>query len=133
METHLGHTTTPQTEKASNIFFDDPLFEDFTVRALSLDGCLLGEVATTASRIGEGDRDGWYREWSATADRIAAVGEESAIVPVAEEAEGNELGDHQRNPARYRRQPAPPDEFRRRHECCSPVPNCCCPRANDGT
>jgi hypothetical protein len=78
METHLGHTTTPQTEKTRNIFFDDPLFEDFAVRALSLDGCPLGEVATTASRIGEGDRDGWYREWSVTADRIAAVGEESA-------------------------------------------------------
>ena len=37
-----------------------------------------GEVSTTASRIEEGDRDGWYREWIATADRIAAVGEESA-------------------------------------------------------
>src|SRR5918911_5556151 len=78
MEIHLSHSTTPETEKTSNIFFDDPLFEDFAVRALSLDGCPLGEVATTASRIGEGDRDGWYREWSVTADRIAAVGEESA-------------------------------------------------------
>ena len=78
METHLGHTTAPPNEKTRNIFFDDPLFEDFAVRALSLDGCPLGEVSTTASRIEEGDRDGWYREWIATADRIAAVGEESA-------------------------------------------------------
>jgi pimeloyl-ACP methyl ester carboxylesterase len=78
METHLGHTTSPQTEKARNIFFDDPLFEDFAVRALSLDGCPLGEVSTTASRIEDGDRDGWYREWTATAGRIAAVGDESA-------------------------------------------------------
>ncbi len=78
METHLGHTTTPPNEKPSNIFFDDPLFEDFAVRALSLDGCPLGEVSTTASRIEDGDRDGWYREWTATADRVAAVGDESA-------------------------------------------------------
>ena len=78
METHLGHTTAPPYEKTRNIFFDDPLFEDFAVRALSLDRCPLGEVSTTASRIEEGDRDGWYREWIATADRIAAVGEESA-------------------------------------------------------
>jgi pimeloyl-ACP methyl ester carboxylesterase len=78
METHLGHTTTPPNEKPSNIFFDDPLFEDFAVRALSLDRCPLGEVSTTASRIEDGDRDGWYREWTATADRVAAVGDESA-------------------------------------------------------
>jgi pimeloyl-ACP methyl ester carboxylesterase len=78
METHLGHTTTPPNEKPRNLFFDDPLFEDFAVRALSLDGCPLGEVSTTASRIEDGDRDGWYRQWSATADRIAAVGDESA-------------------------------------------------------
>jgi len=78
METHLEHTTAPPNEKTRNIFFDDPLFEDFAVRALSLDRCPLGEVSTTASRIEEGDRDGWYREWIATADRIAAVGEESA-------------------------------------------------------
>jgi pimeloyl-ACP methyl ester carboxylesterase len=78
METHLGHTTAPPNEKTRNIFFDDPLFEDFAVRALSLDRCPLGEVSTTASRIEEGDRDGWYRGWIATADRIAAVGEESA-------------------------------------------------------
>ena len=78
METHLGHTTAPPNEKTRNSFFDDPLFEDFAVRALSLDGCPFGEVSTTASRIEEGDRDGWYREWIATADRIAAVGEESA-------------------------------------------------------
>src|SRR5215210_3212444 len=78
METHLGHTTTPPSEKPRNIFFDDPLFEDFAVRALSLDRCPLGEVSTTASRLEDGDRDGWYREWTATADRLTAVGDESA-------------------------------------------------------
>jgi hypothetical protein len=55
METHLGHTTAPPNEKTRNIFFDDPLFEDFAVRALSLDGCPLGEVSTTASRIEDGE------------------------------------------------------------------------------
>src|SRR5919106_1399261 len=78
METHLSHSATPESQKTTNLFFEDPLFEDFAVRALSLDGCPLGEVSTTASRIEEGDRDGWYREWIATADRIAAVGGKSA-------------------------------------------------------
>src|SRR5919202_1475102 len=78
METHLSHSTTPESQKTRNLFFDDPLFEDFAVRALSLDGCPLGEVSTTASRIEEGDRDDWYEQWTATAARIAALGDESA-------------------------------------------------------
>ena len=78
METHLSRTTTPESRKTTNLFFDDPLFEDFAVRALSLDGCPLGEVFATASRIEEGDRDGWYQQWTATADRIAECGDESA-------------------------------------------------------
>jgi hypothetical protein len=86
VETHLGHTTTPQTEKARNIFFDDPLFEDFAVRALSLDRCPLGEVSTTASRIEEGDRDGWYQQWSARAERLTAVEAMRALAPVTPSA-----------------------------------------------
>ena len=79
METHLSHSPPPESQQTRNIFFDDdPLFEDFSVRALSLDGCPLGEVSTTASRIDEGDRDGWYQQWTATAERIAALGDESA-------------------------------------------------------
>ena len=78
METHLSHTTTPESQKTRNLFFDDPLFEDFAVRALSLDGCPLGEVSTTISQIEEGDRDGWYEQWAATAVRITALGDESA-------------------------------------------------------
>ena len=78
MGMHLSHKTTPESQKTSNLFFDNPLFEDFAVRALSLDGCPLGEVSATVSQIEEGDRDGWYEQWSATADRIAALGDESA-------------------------------------------------------
>src|ERR687890_728452 len=66
METHLSHTTTPESQKTTNLFFDDPLFEDFAVRALSLDGCPLGEVSATTSRIEEGDRDGWYEQLTAS-------------------------------------------------------------------
>ena len=78
MGMHLSHKTTPESQKTSNLFFDNPLFEDFAVRALSLDGCPLGEVSATVSQIEEGDRDGWYEQWTATADRIAALGDESA-------------------------------------------------------
>jgi len=78
MGMHLRHKTTPESQKTSNLFFDNPLFEDFAVRALSLDGCPLGEVSATVSQIEEGDREGWYEQWTATADRIAALGDESA-------------------------------------------------------
>jgi hypothetical protein len=61
-----------------NAFFDDPLFEEFAVRALSLDGCPLGEIFATTSLIEEGDRDGWYRRWTATAERLAGYADEGA-------------------------------------------------------
>ena len=61
-----------------NAFFDDPLFEGFALRALSLDGCPLGEISATTSLIEEGGRDGWYRRWTATAERVAGYADESA-------------------------------------------------------
>ena len=61
-----------------NIFFDDPLFEEFALRLLTLDGCPLGEISATTSLIEEGDRDGWYRQWTATAERVAGYADESA-------------------------------------------------------
>lgn len=61
-----------------NIFFDDPLFEEFALRPLILDGCPLGEISATTSLIEEGDRDGWYRQWTATAERVAGYAHESA-------------------------------------------------------
>jgi alpha-beta hydrolase superfamily lysophospholipase len=55
------------------IQFDDPLFEAWTQRFLFTmpeGGCEIGEIKATAARIAEGDRDAWYREWAATADRL---------------------------------------------------------------
>ena len=61
METHLGHSTSTEPERTRRIFFDDPLFEEFALRPLIMDGCPLGEVSATASLIEEGDSDGWWR------------------------------------------------------------------------
>src|ERR671916_687383 len=61
-----------------NIFFDDPLFEQFALRPLIIDGCPLGEISATTSLIEEGDRDGWYLQWTATAERVAGYADESA-------------------------------------------------------
>ena len=49
-------------ELTRNIFFDDPLFEEFALRPLIIDGCPLGEISATTSLIEEGDRDGWHRQ-----------------------------------------------------------------------
>src|SRR5829696_7469807 len=60
-----------------NIFFGDPLFEEFALRPLIIDGCPLGEISATTSLIEEGDRDGWYLQWTATAERVAGYADES--------------------------------------------------------
>jgi hypothetical protein len=63
------------------IQFDDPLFEAWTQRFLFTmpeGGCEIGEIKATAARIPEGNRDAWYREWTATADRLFAEAEASA-------------------------------------------------------
>jgi alpha-beta hydrolase superfamily lysophospholipase len=63
------------------IQFDDPLFEAWTQRFLFTmpeGGCEIGEIKATAARIPEGDRDAWYREWTATADRLFAEAEARA-------------------------------------------------------
>jgi pimeloyl-ACP methyl ester carboxylesterase len=65
-------------EVTRNIFFDDPLFEEFALRPLIMDGCPLGEISATTSLIEEGDRDGWYLQWTATAERVAGYADESA-------------------------------------------------------
>src|SRR3954466_12462186 len=61
-----------------NIFFDDPLFEEFALRLLTLDGCPLGEISATTSLIEDGDRDGWYLQWTGAAERVAGYADESA-------------------------------------------------------
>jgi pimeloyl-ACP methyl ester carboxylesterase len=60
-----------------SIFFDDPLFEEFALRPLIIDGCPLGEISATTSLIEEGDHDGWYRQWIVTAERVAGYADES--------------------------------------------------------
>ena len=65
-------------EVTKNVFFDDPLFEEFALRLLTMDECPLGEISATTSLIEEGDRDGWYRQWTATAERVAGHADESA-------------------------------------------------------
>jgi len=60
------------------IQFDDPVFEAWTQRFLFTmpeRGCEIGEIKTTAARIPEGNRDAWYQEWTATADRLSAEAE----------------------------------------------------------
>ena len=61
-----------------NVFFDDPLFEEFAVRVLTLDGCPLGEISAITSLIEEGDRDSWHRQWTAAAERVAGYADKSA-------------------------------------------------------
>ncbi|QUH03267.1 alpha/beta fold hydrolase [Saccharopolyspora erythraea] len=59
---------------------EQPLFEAFGQRALLLTtygGADFGECLTTGARVGAGSGDDWHREWVATADRVAAWGEES--------------------------------------------------------
>jgi pimeloyl-ACP methyl ester carboxylesterase len=64
-------------EVTKNVFFDDPLFEEFALRPLIMDGCPLGEISATTSLIEEGDRDGWYLQWTAMAERVAGYAHES--------------------------------------------------------
>ena len=63
------------------IQFDDPLFEAWTQRFLftmAEGGCEIGEIKAAAARIPEGNRDAWYREWTAIADRLFAEAEACA-------------------------------------------------------
>jgi pimeloyl-ACP methyl ester carboxylesterase len=64
------------------LFFDDPLFEEFTsTLALGLashGGAELGEVQATCARIVDGDDQSWFEAWRATADRLVEAGDSSA-------------------------------------------------------
>jgi pimeloyl-ACP methyl ester carboxylesterase len=60
--------------------FDDEAFSFETLRTAGFaayGGADLGEVITTAGKIGEGDEASWHREWKATAQRVAEVGEQA--------------------------------------------------------
>jgi pimeloyl-ACP methyl ester carboxylesterase len=58
--------------------FDDETFSFETLRTTGFaayGGADLGEVLTTASRIGESDEASWHEAWKATAQRISGIGE----------------------------------------------------------
>ncbi len=60
---------------------NNPLWEQFATRTLFMatyGGADFGECTTTIQRVGDdGDASAWHREWTATADRLAAAARES--------------------------------------------------------
>ena len=62
--------------------FDNQSFSFETLRAAGFatyGGADLGEVLATARAIDEGDEAGWLRAWSATAERVHALGEAARV------------------------------------------------------
>jgi pimeloyl-ACP methyl ester carboxylesterase len=63
------------------MLFKDVEFEAWGMRGLAwatAGGADFGECQLTASRVVDGDRDAWYREWMATGERVYAIAEQSA-------------------------------------------------------
>jgi pimeloyl-ACP methyl ester carboxylesterase len=77
-----GGGTTPTEARAAIVLSSNPLYEVFGERGLfyaNYGGADFGEVTTTAGRIGDSvSADDWHREWVATADRVAGIGDKSA-------------------------------------------------------
>ena len=64
-----------------NLFFKDLMYDRQATATLAYTyygGADLGECLTTTQQIQEGDAEGWYREWTATADRVFNLAEKSA-------------------------------------------------------
>jgi hypothetical protein len=62
------------------ILSSNPMWEAFGLRALPYSlygGSDIGECVTTIERIGDGSANDWHREWTATANRIVEIAEES--------------------------------------------------------
>jgi pimeloyl-ACP methyl ester carboxylesterase len=85
MKSAAAQDATPTTGQEAGamrpLLSDNSMWEAFGNRALvlALDrGADFGECVTTVERVGHGGVDDWHREWVATADRIAAIGDESA-------------------------------------------------------
>jgi pimeloyl-ACP methyl ester carboxylesterase len=60
--------------------FDNEAFSFETLRTTGFaayGGADLGEVLATARHIGEGDEAAWHQAWKATAQRVAAIGEQA--------------------------------------------------------
>jgi alpha-beta hydrolase superfamily lysophospholipase len=63
------------------LFFEDPMYERQATATLGYafyGGSEPGEVLATVRGIEEGDADGWYRAWNATADRVFESAKKSA-------------------------------------------------------
>jgi hypothetical protein len=80
---HQGVGGTSVSEaRAAIVLSSNPLCDGFGQRGLFhayYGGADFGEVTTTAGRIGDStSAEDWYREWVATADRVAGIGDESA-------------------------------------------------------
>ena len=70
---------------------DNPMWEAFGGRALVrivYGGADFGECRAAVAAVGDGGADDWHRAWVATADRIAAIGDESAAGPRGQRAGG---------------------------------------------
>src|SRR5829696_5783831 len=74
--------TSGSEARAAIVLSSNPLYDGFGQRGLFhayYGGADFGEVTTTAERIGDStSADDWHREWVATADRMAGIGDESA-------------------------------------------------------
>ncbi|WP_321473099.1 alpha/beta fold hydrolase [uncultured Paludibaculum sp.] len=60
----------------------NPVWDAFVWRVLPhalTGGADFGECLTTLDRVGDGSTEDWYREWMATADRVASLAAESEI------------------------------------------------------
>lgn len=85
MKSAAAQDATPTTAQEPGGFrpllSDNPMWESFGNRSLVLAidrGADFGECVVTVQNVGDGGVDDWYREWVATADRVAAIGDESA-------------------------------------------------------
>ncbi|MCC6312636.1 MAG: alpha/beta fold hydrolase [Thermomicrobiales bacterium] len=68
-------------ETAMPLLSSNEMWETFGQRAFTTiptGGADFGECMTTVQRVAPGDFDAWHREWTATADRVATIGDESA-------------------------------------------------------
>jgi hypothetical protein len=74
----MSMTTATATGKRS-IFFTNPSMNSMTRAMLGrvyVGSACTGETLTTIDRITDDDFPSWAREWEATADRVAAIGED---------------------------------------------------------
>ncbi|MFC6824541.1 alpha/beta hydrolase family protein [Halopelagius fulvigenes] len=63
------------------VHFSGEAFDYQTLRAMaytSFGGAEIGEVLTTAERIGKRDTESWHQEWRRTAERVEGLAEEAA-------------------------------------------------------